>query len=52
MTISINAKSHHGVRAPLGDEGMGLILWDHGLNQRHIVTDALQHDGEEKSKLF
>lgn len=40
--ISIRTKAHHGVWAPLGNEGMGLILWHHGLNQWHAVTDALQ----------
>lgn len=38
----MRTSAHHSVRAPLGDEGMGLILWHHSLNQRHVVTDALQ----------
>lgn len=38
----MRASAHHGVRAPLSDEGMRLILWHHSLNQRHVVTDALQ----------
>lgn len=47
MIICMSTEAHHGVRAPLSDEGMGLILWHHGFNQRHTVTDALQqHRGE------
>lgn len=50
--IITGAKAHHSVRAPLGDEGMGLILWHHSLNQWHIVTDALQHEGGERGFCF
>lgn len=46
IRISTSTKPHHGVGAPLGDEGMRLILWHHGFNQRHSVTDALQHERE------
>lgn len=42
--ISRSTEPHHGVGAPLGDEGMGLILWHHGFNQRHSVTDPLQNE--------
>lgn len=44
-----NTEPHHGVGTPLGDEGMGLILWNHGFHQRDSVTDALQHYKEENS---
>lgn len=37
------AAPHHGVGAPLRDEGVGLILGNHGFDQRHSVADALPH---------
>lgn len=38
-----NVAPHHGVGAPLRDEGVGLILRDHSFNQGHSVADALPH---------
>lgn len=42
-SIIPESKSHHSVRAPLRDEGMGLILWHYNFNQWNSVTDALQN---------
>lgn len=43
MFIEKTTEAHHCVWTPLGDEGMGLILWHHGFNQRYVITDALQN---------
>lgn len=42
-TLVPKVVSHHGVGAPLRDEGVGLILRNHSFDQRHSVADALPH---------